>query len=141
MADRLLDYILSTIPSKNFIAKIEDPEYPFVRDEHLMERTVDHFKEIKGIFSATKKVNASDWWDSNNYLMEQIIPGRNYTVVDDPETVGDSALVFKNCEHTYEICKTECKGQYIYCQRCEEDVESAQGNFFVMNFNSVLYIE
>lgn len=133
VSEKLLDYILSVIPPKTFIAKIEDPEYPFVRDEHLMERTVNHFKSLKGIYNSNKRVNASDWWDKNDGLMDEMVYGKQCEVKDDPEAVGDSALLFKYCPHTFEVCKTECKGQPIYCDVCENQFESMRGEDHYLN--------
>lgn len=127
MSENLLDYILSSVPAKHFIKKIEDPKYPFVQDEYLMERTVNHFKELKGIFNATKKVNASDWWDSNNQLIVRVEPGKRTQVIDDPDAVGDCAMLFRNCDHVYECSQSEIHGQPIYCSDCEEIYESEIG--------------
>lgn len=129
MSEDLLDYILSTVPAKNFIKKIEDVEYPFVQDEYLMERTVNHFKELKGIFNATKKVNASDWWGSNNELILKIEPGKRTEVEDDPDAVGDCAMIFQNCDHSFECSQSEINGQPIYCSDCEDQLESQVGKF------------
>ena len=141
VSEKLLDYVLSSINSKTFIKKIEDPEYAFIHDEHLMERTVMHFKELKGMYYANKLVNASDWGNSNLKTMNGIHPGKLCYLEENLDKPGDSSIVFKRCDHCFKIYSSELRpGAIVWCSDCEEesDAENCKLDFLFLAFNRLM---
>lgn len=122
VAENILSSILSVVPTKNFIAKIREKDYAFIHDEYLMEKTVSHFRELRGIFNSCKKVNASDWWVSNDKLMVKTELGKLRYLENDPEKPGNCTLFFSECDHFYKVHKERAKlaiNGSVYCNECE----------------------
>lgn len=126
VAEDVLSIILSVIPNKKFIAKIRDINYAFIHDEYLMEKTVSHYQELKGIFSACKKVNASDWWDSNDKIINKTVIGKLRYLENQAEKEGNCTLMFNECDHFYKVhskvAERAVNGS-VYCNDCETEDE------------------
>jgi hypothetical protein len=127
VAEDALSVILSVIPSKKFISKINDINYSFIHDEYLMEKTVSHYKELRGIFNSCKKVNASDWWATNDKIMRKTELGKLRELQTQKKKPGNCTLMFNECKHFFKVHKGVAKkaaNGSVYCNECEVYEES-----------------
>jgi len=134
MLEVVLNLILESIPQEIFISKIQETEYNFFLNEQLVWKTVNHLKGLRSIVSSTLKIQAQDNYISDKEGERAKLHGSKKDVAisstDGDEGSAyrfDSYMIFTSCVHSYPVLKEEIKVSRIYCNKCEEEVETHKG--------------
>lgn len=131
LMNQALYAILDITPAETLIEKMSGDCEWFMRNKNLVTITLNHFKELKGMFSASKKVNTSDWWSNYEKIGKEMGEGV-FTGLAQKNGIHCS-VVFERCGHSYPCSqkpKREDRDNLCFCNLCEESNESFKRNFF-----------
>lgn len=132
MVNTALYAVLDILPADSLISKIDNDDKWFISHRNLVSITVNHFRELKRMFSAAQEVGSSDWWQSYNKLSTKLNRGVPAKL---ELKLCTSTALFEKCGHTYPCSnklRRESEKVPVYCDLCEKENDTTKGNFFLL---------
>lgn len=106
-----------------------------VHNTRMMTKITNHFKNLRNMFSTSKDVNFSDFWDFNEILLAKVkspkfLSHEKKNII--KKSLGDSLMVFDRCQHYYNVIGNTIPNEIIFCNRCEEEVDAEKCTLLVI---------
>jgi hypothetical protein len=123
----LLDAILDRTSFENFLQLLKDGH--LITNKFLMERTVYHFRELRGMSMNGTDAHSDDWLITNSHILRDK-RGATKTRFG-PSTPSSQLLcMYQFCKHVDPVDKSLKEGKLIHCKACSEMDENSK----VFNF-------
>ena len=134
MVNQALYAILDNISPTDLISKMNNENDWLMKDNDLVSKTMNHFRELRGMFNASKQVNTSDWWENYKKISDRLNIGV-YTNLS--QKLCPCTMVFEECGHSFPFSsndKMKYKNTTVFCDKCEKINPSKKSNISILLF-------
>lgn len=125
----VLEMIFDVTSFENLIEMFRDPKRNVVGSHYLMEKTVDHFRELEVMAMTSVDARAVDTAELNRDVHLKKI-GAN-PMEDEVNVDSNTLMLYKNCHHTFPVAPNVKDGKVIQCKACFDTDQNVNCQYYL----------